>query len=102
MILTYYFIVLAITAILFLINKSKNGATVENSFNFHNFLFTGFVNCFWPVLIVLFVIDKVLGSYLPKSNYGDVIRADSLRSIPNTPSQSNNTGKNISNSPDQL
>jgi hypothetical protein len=91
-----------ITAVQFAINRSKNGPTIENSFNLHNLLFRAFVNSFWPMLIALYVLEKTIGPYLPNPNYQDVMRADSLRSIPNTPAQSNNAGANISNAPDQL
>jgi len=98
----YYITIVFFTAIQFAYSRRKHGPKPENSFHPHNLLFTAFVNCFWPLLIIIFILEKTIGPYLINPNREDMIRADSLRGAPNTPAQSANAGRNISNAPDQL
>lgn len=102
MVIYFYIFVLIITAIYFAYSRRKDGPKPENSFNLHNLLFTAFTNCFWVLVPIGIILEKTIGNYLPEPNHDDMVRADSMRGVPNTPSQGNNTGGNISNAPNQL
>lgn len=103
MFIAYYFVVLTITIIHLLIKSREENVKPEHEFRFTNIALASIINCFWPIVIGVKLLDKTpVGYAIPRSNLDDVNRADSLRQVPNTPDQYNNRGGNISNSPDYL
>jgi predicted membrane protein len=103
MFIAYYLVVLIITVIHLSIKSKEENAKPEHEFCFTNIALASIINCFWPIVIAVKLIDKTpVGYAIPHSNLDDVNRADSLRQVPNTPDQYENRGGNISNSPDYL
>jgi len=103
MFIAYYIVVLIITIIHLFAKSREKEVKPEHKFCFTNIALASIINCFWPIVIGVKLLDRTpVGYAIPHSDLDNVDKADSLRAVPNTPDQYNNRGGNISNSPDYL
>ena len=103
MIFTFWaYVAISAAAIKVVRRRHREGISVETVLIPSSLALEAMVLAAWPFLILLYLLQKTIGPFLPNPDNLAVARADSLRAVPDDNRSPVPKGANISLGPDQL